>query len=48
LYYNKIETEVPVSRTYGAELPVIDWVIRLKCLQCGSRSVDFVLTGARR
>jgi Zn finger protein HypA/HybF involved in hydrogenase expression len=33
---------------YGAELPVIDWVKRLKCSQCGSRSVDFVLTGARR
>jgi hypothetical protein len=27
---------------------VIDWVKRLKCSQCGSRSVDFVLTGARR
>jgi hypothetical protein len=33
---------------YGAELPVIDWVKRLKCSQCGSQSVDFVLTGARR
>lgn len=33
---------------YGADLAVIDWVKRLKCSQCGSRSVDFVLTGARR
>jgi hypothetical protein len=33
---------------YGAELAVIDWVKRLRCSQCGSRSVDFVLTGARR
>ena len=33
---------------YGAELAVIDWVKRLKCSQCGTRSVDFVLTGASR
>jgi hypothetical protein len=33
---------------YGADLPVRAWVKRLKCSQCGSRSVDFVLTGARR
>jgi hypothetical protein len=42
---------------YGADLPVIDWVKRHKCSrrkrlmkrrsQCGSHSVDFVLTGAR-
>ena len=31
---------------YGADLPVIDWVKRLKCSRCGSRSVDFVATGA--
>jgi hypothetical protein len=30
---------------YGAHLPVIDWVRRLKCSQCGGRRVDFVLTG---
>ena len=33
---------------HGADLPVRAWVKRLKCSQCGSRSVDFVLTGARR
>jgi hypothetical protein len=34
---------------YGADLAVIAWwVKRLKCSQCCSRSVDFVLTGARR
>ena len=33
---------------YGAELPVIDWVKRLKCSRCGSRRVDFVATGAPR
>jgi len=31
---------------YGADLPVRDWVARLVCSQCGSRSIDFVLTGA--
>ena len=33
---------------YGADLPVRDWVRRLVCSQCGSRSIDFVLTGMRR
>jgi Zn finger protein HypA/HybF involved in hydrogenase expression len=33
---------------YGADVAVVDWVKRLKCSQCGGRSVDFVLTGARR
>ena len=36
------------AERYGAELPVRAWVKRLKCSQCGSRSVDFVLTGVRR
>jgi hypothetical protein len=35
-----------MAERYGAELSVIDWVKRLKCSQCGSRGVDFVLTGA--
>jgi Zn finger protein HypA/HybF involved in hydrogenase expression len=33
---------------YGADLTVRDWVRRLKCSRCGSKQVDFVLTGARR
>jgi hypothetical protein len=33
---------------YGADLPVRDWGRRLVCSQCGSRSIDFVLTGTRR
>jgi len=33
---------------YGADLPVRDWVRQLVCSQCGSRSIDFVLTGTRR
>jgi hypothetical protein len=33
---------------YGTDLPVLEWVKRLKCSRCGSRRVDFVLTGARR
>jgi hypothetical protein len=32
---------------YGAHLPVIDWVRRLKCSQCGGRRVDFVLNRGR-
>jgi hypothetical protein len=31
---------------YGADQPVHDWVRRLVCSRCGSRHVDFVLTGA--
>ena len=30
---------------WGADLAVVDGVKGLKCSQCGSRSVDFVLTG---
>ena len=37
-----------VNLSQSPELPVIDWVKRLKCSQCGSRQIDFVLTGARR
>ena len=37
-----------MAERYGAELPVIKWVKRLKCSRCGSRGVDFVLPGARR
>jgi DNA-directed RNA polymerase subunit RPC12/RpoP len=33
---------------YGAETTIPQWGKRLRCSQCGSRSVDFVLTGARR
>jgi hypothetical protein len=33
---------------YGAETPVPDWAARLRCSECGSREVDFVITGARR
>jgi hypothetical protein len=33
---------------YGADTPVLDWHKRLVCSACGSRDIDFVLTGARR
>jgi hypothetical protein len=36
------------ARRYGADLPVPEWGKRLKCSQCGSKRIDFVLTGARR
>ena len=32
----------------GSDTPVFDWHKRLVCGQCGSRDIDFVLTGARR
>jgi hypothetical protein len=33
---------------YGAEMTVPDWHTRLICGQCGSRHIDFVVTGERR
>jgi hypothetical protein len=38
----------PVTARYGAETPVLDWHKRLVCSACGSRDIDFVLTGTRR
>ena len=32
---------------YGTELSVPDWHQRLVCGQCGSRKIDFVVTGAK-
>ena len=37
-----------MAERYGAEMAVLDWGKRLVCSRCGSRKVDFVLTGARR
>jgi hypothetical protein len=36
------------TRWHGPETPVPEWDRRLVCSQCGSRNVDFVVTGARR
>jgi hypothetical protein len=33
---------------YGAEMTVIDWHARLVCSGCGSRRVDFVVSGTER
>jgi hypothetical protein len=33
---------------YGGDTPVRDWHRRLVCSRCGSRAVDFVLTGSGR
>jgi hypothetical protein len=33
---------------YGVEMSVPDWHARLVCSECGSRRVDFVVTGERR
>ena len=32
---------------HGADLTVIDWAARLHCSECGSREVDFVVSGAK-
>jgi hypothetical protein len=36
-----------MTERYGAELSVPDWHRRLVCGQCGSRQIDFVVTGAK-
>ena len=36
-----------LARRYGADTPIPRWHQRLVCSQCGSRAIDFVLTGAR-
>ena len=47
IHFLNLDPAEQVAR-YGANLPVRDWIRRLVCSQCGSRSIDFVLTGARR
>jgi hypothetical protein len=37
-----------MAERYGAETTVIDWHARLTCSGCGSRQVDFVVTGSER
>jgi hypothetical protein len=37
-----------MAERYGAELSVLDWHQRLRCSACGSRQIDFVITGAKR
>jgi len=36
------------ASTHGEALPVQDWAARLVCTTCGSRSADFVVSGARK
>jgi hypothetical protein len=36
-----------MAERYGAELSVPDWHQQLVCSACGSRRVDFVVTGAK-
>jgi hypothetical protein len=33
---------------YGADLPLLEWSTRLVCSACGSREVDFVVSGESR
>ena len=37
-----------MAERYGAETTVPDWHARLTCSGCGSRQVDFVVTGTKR
>ena len=37
-----------MAEEYGAEMAVSDWHKGLVCRQCGSRKIDFVVTGAKR
>jgi hypothetical protein len=37
-----------MAEKYGEATSVLDWRDRLVCSKCGSRDVDFVVTGARR
>src|SRR5262249_47963856 len=37
-----------MAERYGGDTPVPDWHRRLVCSMCGSREIDFVVTGARR
>ena len=37
-----------MAARYGAEMTVPEWHKRLVCSQCGSKSIDFVLTGERQ
>jgi hypothetical protein len=34
-----------MAARYGAEMSIPDWHQRLVCSACGSRRVDFVVTG---
>jgi hypothetical protein len=36
------------ARWYGPSTAVPDWRKRLVCSACGSRDIDFVVTGTRR
>ena len=36
-----------MAERYGADMTVPEWHKRLVCGQCGSRKIDFIVTGAR-
>jgi hypothetical protein len=37
-----------MAESYGADTTIPEWHSRLVCGACGSRQVDFVVTGERR
>ena len=36
-----------LAERHGADTPIPEWHRRLVCSRCGSRAVDFVLSGVR-
>jgi hypothetical protein len=47
--HHQVEPEpAEMAERYGAETSVPDWHARLVCGNCGSRLVDFVVTGTAR
>ena len=45
----QIEPDVDaMAQRYDADMPVPDWGARLACAGCGSRRVEFVVTGEQR
>jgi ribosomal protein S27AE len=36
-----------MAERYGGSLSVPEWHKRLVCGQCGSRKIDFIVTGAK-
>jgi hypothetical protein len=37
-----------MAERYGAQMAIPDWHTRLVCAGCGSRQIEFVVTGTER
>jgi hypothetical protein len=46
---HQVEPDVAEQvKRYGADLPLPEWSVRLICSVCGSREIDFVVSGESR